>query len=104
MSANSSAQRAPKPKATSSLVDAVSGYVDYQELLDLLTHLERASARMVLDKLDQVMEPGEDRAVVRRRLLDTLAWYRAEIIRWVSQSNTQESSDSTNASPPSDST
>jgi uncharacterized protein involved in copper resistance len=77
----------PSKVETSGLVDAIGRYVEADALLDLIQHLEKASAKIILDKLDVVMEPGDDRAAIRRRILDTLAWYRTEINRWVESSS-----------------
>jgi hypothetical protein len=82
MSPTSTAHQPPK-RETVGLLDAVECWVNTDKLLHQLDHLERASARMILDKLDAVMEPGEDRQAFRRRLLDTLAWYKAEMLQWV---------------------
>ncbi len=69
------------PAETESLVEAVDGYARANAEL---TYLQRASARMILDALDQHYPPSEDRTQVRQRVLDTLAYYAKEVERWAS--------------------
>jgi len=70
-------------RETTGLVDAVGCWVETEELLKFVDHLERASARMMLDQLDVVMPPGKDRQVIRNRVLDVLEWYKREMLRWL---------------------
>ncbi len=67
---------------TASLYDAIDRYSQtYEEL----ARLQRASARIILDALDRSFPPSSERTQVRERILNTLAWYRKEIERWVSE-------------------
>lgn len=65
---------------TDSLIEAI---VKVSELSDYLGHLQRASARQILDKLDVVEVEDSERTAIRKRVLDVLAWYRAEVEEWV---------------------
>ncbi len=76
---------APQPDTetkTDSLYDAIDRYA---QTYDELARLQRASARIILDALDRSFPPSSERTHVRERVLNTLAWYRKEIERWVSE-------------------
>ncbi len=98
MSATSTRQPQSKEE-TASLIDAAVGY---QDAVDQLAYLQRASARMALDALDKAFPPSVERSRVRERILDTLAWYTKEVNRWACslQAETSQplSSESTNSS------
>ncbi len=67
--------------ARQSLAAAVDGYA---QAFEDLAYFQRASARLILDALDRNFPPSNERTQVRERVLNTLAWYRKEIERWVS--------------------
>ncbi len=56
---------------------------EYAKAFEQLAYLQRASARLILDALDRSFPPSAERTQVRERVLNTLAWYRKEIERWL---------------------
>ncbi len=80
-------------RETGSLAEAAE---EYQHAFDELQYLHRASARMALDALDKQFPPSAERARVRTRILDTLAWYTKEVNRWACSLQAETSSQPSN--------
>ena len=63
-----------------SLISALDQY-DY--VYRELRRLERSTARMMLDKLDEVYPPSPKRDEMREYLLDRLAWQSGKVAKWL---------------------
>lgn len=90
----------PDKAATTGLVDAVDKFDRARRAL----YLQRAAQRMIMDEVDEHLERGtEEQRAIRKRVMDTIAWYRNEIEKWVTQEYGEIPNSPANDLEPSDS-
>ena len=75
----------PAQTETNSLVEAFAKLETTTEALRKLRQLERVAAKQILDSLDKAMPESVERSVLRRNILDTLAFYRRQMSKFLEE-------------------
>lgn len=72
-------------------LDPITVILDSDRIMRELEFLNKVTARVVLDKVDQLIPPGDSRQALRKRLLDQLANNQREMQKWLSQEALRQS-------------